>query len=462
MAIKPSLPKGTRDFLPQQMRIRNHILSVLRENFELYGFEPVETPALERIETLTGKYGEEGDRLIFKILPRGRKFADAANKAGDADDPQSTWQEAVEEALRYDLTVPFARLVTQHRNELVFPFKRYQMQPVWRADRPQKGRFREFMQCDADVVGPASPLQDLECLCLYHRVFQELALPVKILLNQRPLLEQMALALGMPLSAVPGFTVELDKLDKTGTEATLKQMANLGLQTEALEKLRNLIELPEDNATRLSFLADLLGSSAAPALAELRFLWQEMESLGMGHNLLIEPSLARGLDYYTGAIFEVRAQGLALGSLGGGGRYGNLTEMFGGRDLPGVGLSFGLDRIQLALEERGESLAHPYPGIQVLIVQFREEERSKLLDLAENLRNMGVRTEVYPQASKLKKQLDYANRREIPYVVFLGEEEQLQGQFALKEMATGQQKSMGKLELLKFFNRNHKPGHGHH
>lgn len=459
MAIKASLVKGTRDLLPLEMRKREYILQILRRHFRRYGFQAIETPALEKLETLTGKYGQEGDRLIFKILPRGRKLEEALAQA----EPEKSLNETLEEALRYDLTVPFARLVSQHRHALDFPFKRYQIQPVWRADRPQKGRFREFYQCDADVVGARSLLQELDFIALYDGVFQELKLPVEIRLNHRQVLAGISENFGLA-AHFGAFTIALDKLDKIGLDGVRAELQKQALPEGALEALAAIQNWQEHGGQNLEALETLVGSSEAgqQGLSELRFLVAQSEALGIGGQLLLDLRLARGLDYYTGAIFEVSAADLSLGSLGGGGRYDELTDVFGVKDLPGVGISFGLERIELALEEKGLLGDIEASVSQILICNFGQNEALHGMKIAQKLRSIGLNVELYPETAKLKKQLDYARKKDIHYALLIGEEEIAEGRYGLKDMREGEQQVLSEIEILEFFHAHQKPLHGLH
>ena len=462
MAIKPALPKGARDFLPAEMRERTYITEVISRIFERYGYQRIETPALERNQTLTGKYGEEGDRLIFKIAPRGQKLSSALQKV--AEGQPEAWQQATEEALRYDLTVPFARFVVQHQQELTFPFKRYQIQPVWRADRPQKGRYREFTQCDADAVGSDSLLLDLELIAIYQEVFDELGLPVAIRLNHRKVLAGLGETLGLNEEELGHFTMALDKLDKIGLAGVQKELQERGLPETAARTLEELTALDGSSAEKIQGLLRLVGSSAIgqQGLQELNFLLEEARALDRHQCLQLDFTLARGLDYYTGTIMEVVPTEQALGSLGGGGRYDDLTSLFGKPGLSGIGISFGLDRIQLALREARLFPAIEAIGTRVLFAHFGQREALYCLNLAQALRQLGVPTEVYPEAVKLKKQLQYAQKKYIPYVVLIGEEELKEGRFTLKNMEQGQQEELSKIELLERFNPNAQTNHGKH
>jgi histidyl-tRNA synthetase len=460
MSYSPSLPKGTRDQLPQAMLNREYILGILKDSFKKYGFQAIETPAMEKLETLTGKYGEEGDRLIFKILPRGEKLKRALAAGLDNE---NALNQNVEEALRYDLTVPFARFVVQNRNDLVFPFKRYQIQPVWRADRPQKGRFREFYQCDADVVGSNSLLLEIDFIALYSEVFENLNLPIEIRLNHRKVLAGIVENFGLS-DHFSSFTVALDKLDKIGLDGVIKEMRAKEMGDGAEKAIASIANLKGSNEELLKELTNLIGDSTVgeEGLNDLKFILTQATDLGVANRLFFDFTLARGLDYYTGAIFEVKAVGIEIGSVGGGGRYDDLTGIFGVKDLPGIGVSFGLDRIELALTEAKLFPKLNSESTEVLFINFGNEEALYCMKLAAQLRTIGVKSEVYPDSSKLKKQMAYANKKEIAYVVLIGSNEMTNGRFTLKDMQTGEQSEMGKIELLEKFNGAHSNSYGKH
>lgn len=445
MAQKPSIPKGTRDFSPSEIAKRNYIFDVVKKHFQTFGFQPIETPSFENLETLMGKYGDEGDRLIFKILNSG----DYINKVDDviysSKKSSSLTPKISEKALRYDLTVPFARYVVMHQNELDFPFKRYQIQPVWRADRPQKGRFREFYQCDADVVGADSLLQEVELVQLYDAVFTELQLEgVSVKLNNRKILAGIAEVIGAKHLLVP-FTVALDKLDKIGEEGVKKEMLEKGISENAIEKVTPLFSLSGSNLEQLEILKQLLESSeeGSEGVRELLYIVSTVERLGLqSAKLAIDVTLARGLNYYTGAIFEVAApENVKMGSIGGGGRYDDLTGIFGLKNVSGVGISFGLDRIYLVLEELGLFPGELNRSLEVLCANFGEEEAVSALELTGNLRKSGVKADVYPHSAKLQKQMKYANKRNVPYVVLIGAQELADGTFVAKDMDNGTQET---------------------
>ena len=441
MAQKPSIPKGTRDFNPSEIAKRNYIFDIIKRNFQTYGFQPIETPSFENSDTLLGKYGEEGDRLIFKILNSG-DFISKVDDATYADKNSATIAPRItEKALRYDLTVPFARYVVMHQNELDFPFKRYQIQPVWRADRPQKGRFREFFQCDADVVGSDSLLQEVELIQLYDAVFSELKLDgTRIKMNNRKILAGIAEVIGAK-DLLIDFTVALDKLDKIGEDGVKKEMLAKGISEEAIEQASPLFLPQGNNDEQLERLDALLKDSeeGKKGLEELRFILNTIATLGLeSANLSIDVTLARGLNYYTGAIFEVAAP--KMGSIGGGGRYDDLTGIFGLKDVSGVGISFGLDRIYLVLEDLNLFPEAIDQSLQVLCVNFGEKEAMAALKLVSQLRKSGVKADIYPSSAKMQKQMKYANNRNVPYVILIGEQELDKNTFVVKNMKEGSQK----------------------
>ncbi|MBL4745757.1 MAG: histidine--tRNA ligase [Flavobacteriaceae bacterium] len=457
MAQKPGIPKGTRDFSPTEIAKRTYIFSTIRATFETFGFQPIETPSFENSSTLMGKYGEEGDRLIFKILNSGDYLKKVDASLLEAKESTKLISKISEKALRYDLTVPFARYVVQHQNDIVFPFKRYQIQPVWRADRPQKGRFREFFQCDADVVGSKGLWQEVEFVQLYDAVFTALKLVgTTIKMNNRKILSGIAEIIGAKDKLID-FTVALDKLDKIGEEGVTKEMLSKGITEDAIEKIQPLFRFTGTNTEKLAQLETMLAASeeGLKGVQELRFIIKSVEELGLQTtNLTIDVTLARGLNYYTGAIYEVAApEGVKMGSIGGGGRYDDLTGIFGLKDISGVGISFGLDRIYLVLEELGllseVTLAKP----TVLFVNFGEEEAMYCMKAIGKLRSIGIKTELFPEAAKQKKQLNYANKRMIPYVVFAGTSEINEGQFKLKNMETGVQETCNLETLISIINQ---------
>jgi histidyl-tRNA synthetase len=448
MAQKPSIPKGTRDFSPAEVAKRHYIITSIKSNFEKFGFQPIETPSFENSETLMGKYGEEGDRLIFKILNSGEYLKDVPVEFLENKQEKGITPKISEKALRYDLTVPFARYVVQHQNDIEFPFKRYQIQPVWRADRPQKGRFREFFQCDADVVGSKSLWQEVELVQLYDAVFSGLGLNgVTIKINNRKILSGIAHAIGAQDKLID-FTVALDKLDKIGEEGVKKEMIAKGILESAIEKVQPLFHFTGTISEKIEKLSVLLALSeeGMKGVEELRFICEHVAKLGLSSAVLdLDVTLARGLNYYTGAIFEVAPpKQVAMGSIGGGGRYDDLTGIFGLKDMSGVGISFGLDRIYLVIEELGLFPETIIPTSKALFVNYGEKEAFYALQAITKLRSLGIKVELYPENVKVGKQFQYADKRGILYAVLVGETELNEGKFALKNLVTGTQ------ELLNF------------
>ncbi len=444
MAQKPSIPKGTRDFSPVEVAKRDYIFDTIKSVFQTFGFQAIETPSFENSQTLMGKYGEEGDRLIFKILNSGDYLKKANSEYLEAKDSQKLTSSISEKALRYDLTVPFARYVVQHQNEIEFPFKRYQIQPVWRADRPQKGRFREFYQCDADVVGSDSLWQEIDFIQLYDTVFSKLNLKgVTLKMNNRKILSGIAEIIGASDKLID-FTVALDKLDKIGEEGVVKEMMTKGISEQAIAKVAPLFSFTGNNQEKLNQLQTMLATSeeGTKGVEELRFIIDTIEAVGLqSASLDLDVTLARGLNYYTGAIFEVAApKTVKIGSIGGGGRYDDLTGVFGLKDVSGVGISFGLDRIYLVLEELNLFTQVDLPRPEVLFINFGNEEALYSTKAIAKLRQLNVKAELYPSNAKMKKQMNYANKRSIPFVVLVGEKEIEQGVFTLKNMHTGEQK----------------------
>ena len=448
MASKPSIPKGTRDFSPVEVSKRNYIMGVMRGHFENYGYQPIETPSFENSETLMGKYGEEGDRLIFKILNSGDYLDKVSNEELQTINYKQLTGKISEKALRYDLTVPFARYVVQHQSEIEFPFKRYQMQPVWRADRPQKGRFREFYQCDADVVGSTSLWQEIELVQLYDAVFAELGLDgVTIKINNRKILTGIAEVIGASDKLID-FTVALDKLDKIGEDGVKKEMLEKGISDDAILKVQPLFHFTGTIQQKIEKLSVLLSDSdeGMKGIQELQFICDNVIILGLQKAILdLDVTLARGLNYYTGAIFEVEApKGVAMGSIGGGGRYDDLTGIFGLKNMSGVGISFGLDRIYLVLEE-----LHLFPetvitSTKVLFLNFGENKEFEAMQTIQKLRMSNIKSEMYPDAVKMDKQFKHAEKREIPFVV----KEIVNGVFTLKNIISGEQSQVDFENLL--------------
>jgi len=441
--MKPSIPKGTRDFPPKVVAQRNYLKNILSSTFETYGFEPIETPSFEKTSTLLGKYGEEGDRLIFKILNSGDKLK-KANLEALAENKLAAFSNSLsEKALRYDLTVPFARYVVQHQNEINFPFKRYQIQPVWRADRPQHGRFQEFFQCDADTVGSTSLWQEVELCGLYDHVFDKLNLHGTCLqINNRKILAGIAEVLGAS-DRIIDFTVALDKLDKTGQEGVVQELLTKGFTSKAIDKVKPLMELKGDINSKLELLSSFLINSEVglKGVEELRFVVDQVSLIGLkSMSLDVDVTLARGLNYYTGCIFEVAAPaGVKMGSIGGGGRYDDLTAGFGLKDTSGVGISFGFDRIYLVLEELDLFPSSAQNGTQILFANFGDEFALKCNQMIKILREHNIRSEFYPEASKMKKQFSYANAKSIPFLVVIGPDELASKSFVFKNMDSGNQ-----------------------
>ena len=448
MAQKPSTPKGTRDFSTLEMARRNYIFDTIRSVFRLFGYRQIETPALENLSTLMGKYGEEGDKLLFKVLNSGDFLAKVDASLLENRDSLHTAPRICDRGLRYDLTVPFARFVVQHRDELQMPFKRFQIQPVWRADRPQKGRYREFYQCDADVVGSDSLINEVELLQIIDEVFARLNIRVAIKLNNRKILAGIAELIGAPDKLID-ITVAIDKIDKIGLEKVNEELAERGLSAEAIEQLRPILEIGGTTAERLEKLASILASSetGTKGVEELRFVVGTTETLGLRAVLDLDVSLARGLNYYTGTIIEVKALDTEIGSISGGGRYDNLTGVFGMDGLSGVGVSFGADRIYDVLNAFGLFPDDTARSTRVLFANFGEAEALASLRIIKELRAAGVAAEIYPDASKMKKQIAYANALGVPFFAMVGETELANGTVALKNMATGEQNTVAINEL---------------
>src|SRR6056300_1411923 len=457
MAQKPTIPKGTRDFSPIEVNKRQYIMSCIKRQFELYGFNPIETPSFENYDTLMGKYGEEGDRLIFKILNSGDYLKKANQEALKEQDSQKLTSSMSQKALRYDLTVPFARYVVQHQNEIDFPFKRYQIQPVWRADRPQKGRFREFFQCDADVVGSNSLLQEVELIQLYDAVFSDLGLNgVTVKLNNRKILSGIAEVIGASEFLID-FTVALDKLDKIGKEKVIEEMLSKGISQSAVQMADPLFSISGTSLEQLASLKEFLKNSTlgTEGVNELEFILQSLENTPLKTaSIQIEVTLARGLNYYTGAIIEVGApEGVQMGSIGGGGRYDDLTSIFGLKNVGGVGISFGLDRIYLVLEELDLFPATIASAPKVFFVNFGDQEAQNCIKLIQQLRAAGISAELYPSSAKMQKQMKYANNRNYPYVVLLGEQELSNKTSVVKNMESGDQQEINQDELVIFLKK---------
>ena len=449
MAQKPSTPKGTRDFSPEIMLKRNYIMQVIKNAFQIFGYLPIETPSIENSSTLMGMYGEEGDRLIFKILNSG-DYLKKVDLNSDLDSKKMIPMIS-DKALRYDLTVPFARYVVQNQNDITFPFKRYQIQPVWRADRPQKGRFREFYQCDADVVGSRSLLYEVEFIQLYDKVFSELKIPTVIKLNNRKVLSGIAEIIGAEDKLID-MTVAIDKLDKIGLDLVKKEMLQKGISAIAITKIEPILNMEGDAVKKLATMRSVLADSEVglEGVNEVQTVINKVLNLGLeSADLDFDLTLARGLNYYTGSIFEVEAKGVQMGSIGGGGRYDDLTGVFGLKDLPGIGISFGLDRIYLVLEELGILPCLEADFTQVLFVNFGDKEADYCLNALTELRKAGINSELYPDSAKMKKQMNYANKKSIPFVVLVGEDEMNSGLLTVKNMKDGSQSNFNLADFIK-------------
>lgn len=451
MAQKPSIPKGTRDFSSAEMARRNYIFDTIRSVFRLYGFNPIETPSMENLSTLMGKYGEEGDKLLFKILNSGDFLAKANREAIEAGDSSKATSSISEKGLRYDLTVPFARYVVQHRGELQMPFKRYQIQPVWRADRPQKGRYREFYQCDADVVGTDSLINEIELLQLIDEVFSRLKINITIKLNNRKVLAGIAQYIGAPDKMID-ITVAIDKIDKIGIENVNAELAERGLSQESINSLRPILEIDGTLDQRLSQLEELLKDSQEGSLGvnELKAVIKGTNALGLKADLDLDVSLARGLNYYTGTIIEVKARDVAIGSITGGGRYDNLTGVFGMPGLSGVGISFGADRIYDVLNALNLYPDNTLHSTRLMFANLGEAESLASMKLAKELRKDGIASEIYPDTAKLKKQLAWADNRSIPHVAIIGDTELAEGTVTVKNMVSGEQSTIKQSDLKNF------------
>ena len=446
---KPSIPKGSRDFSPIEMAKRNYIFDTIREVYALYGFRQIETPAMETLSTLMGKYGEEGDKLLFKVLNSGDYLAKLSDDELMQRNPLHLATKLCEKGLRYDLTVPFARYVVQHRDEIQLPFKRYQIQPVWRADRPQKGRYREFYQCDADVVGSDSLLNEVELMQIVDTVFTRFGVRVAIKINNRKILTGIAETIG-EADKIVDITVAIDKLDKIGIDAVNEELRRDGISDEAIKKLQPIIALTGTNDEKLATIAQVLAQSEVgmKGVEETRFILDTLKTCGLHNQIDLDLTLARGLNYYTGAIFEVKALDYAIGSITGGGRYDNLTGIFGLPGISGVGISFGADRIYDVLGGLDLYPKEAEQGTQLLFINFGATETAYCLPVLRRCREAGIRTEIYPDSVKMKKQMAYANAKQVSFVVLAGEEEIAQGKLTLKNMATGEQTLVSPEELV--------------
>ncbi len=445
MATKPGIPKGTRDFSPVEMAKRNYIFNTIREVFYLYGFQQIETPSMENLSTLMGKYGEEGDKLLFKIQNSGDYFSGLTDEELLSRNAAKLASKFCEKGLRYDLTVPFARYVVMHRDEISFPFKRFQIQPVWRADRPQKGRYREFYQCDADVVGSNSLLNEVELVQMIDAVFSKFGIRVSIKINNRKILTGIAEIIG-EADKIVDITVAIDKLDKIGLENVNAELASKGIPQEAIDKLQPIILLSGSNEEKLETLKSVL--AGLKGVEESEFILKTISTLGIKSEVELDLTLARGLNYYTGAIFEVKALDVQIGSISGGGRYDNLTGVFGMDGMSGVGISFGADRIYDVLNQLDLYPEDASFGTQLLFVNFGEAEAAYVLPVLAKVRAAGIRAEIYPDSAKMKKQMSYANAKAIPFVAIVGENEMNEGKVMLKNMATGEQNLLAPEELI--------------
>ncbi|MHC1780760.1 MAG: histidine--tRNA ligase [Bacteroidales bacterium] len=455
MAQKPSIPKGTRDFGPVEMARRDYIFNTIRENFKLYGYSPIETPAMENLSSLLGKYGEEGDRLLFKILNSGDAFS--AVEPSMLSNSNSLSLKVCEKGLRYDLTVPFARFVVQHQNEIVFPFKRYQIQPVWRADRPQKGRYREFYQCDVDVIGSNSLLNELELVLIADKIFGALGIDVTIKINNRKILSGIAQVVGHP-DKLTDITIAIDKIDKIGLDAVKGELLERGLDGDAISKIEPVLLLKGSTSEKIAAMRGVLASSEVGMLGldEISKVFELISLSGVNQECELDLSLARGLNYYTGAIFEVKAKGVEIGSICGGGRYDDLTGIFGLPGVSGVGISFGADRIYDVLLALDKFPSEAVVGTSVLFANLGEREQSYVIPVVNRLRDCGVAVEIYPDVAKLKKQFDYADKKGIPFLVIVGDDEISRGVFNLKNLKSGEQSVLSESDLVGWFGNSGK------
>lgn len=454
MAQKPSIPKGTRDFSPIEMVKRNYIFDTIKEVFQLYGFNCIETPAMENLSTLMGKYGEEGDKLLFKVLNSGDFLSKVKEEELASKNSIKLTHKISDKGLRYDLTVPFARYVVQHRSEITYPFKRYQIQPVWRADRPQKGRYREFYQCDVDVVGSNSLLNEVELIQIVDDVYSRLKLNVVVKLNNRKILAGIAEVIG-EADKIIDITVAIDKLDKIGLDNVNKELLEKGISQQAVDTLQPIINLEGSNTDKLLILKDILSSSeiGLKGVEELETVFSYLANIDLTTEVELDLTLARGLNYYTGAIFEVKSKDVVFGSITGGGRYDDLTGIFGLKDVSGVGISFGADRIYDVLEELDLFPETSTATTKVLFVNFGEKEEAYCLPVLAKLRAAGINSEIFPSAQKMKKQMTYANNKNISYVVMVGDTEMEENVFGLKNMETGDQEKVSYEKLLEILTK---------
>jgi histidyl-tRNA synthetase len=449
MAQKPSIPKGTRDFSPAEMARRNYIFDTIKDVFKLYGYQPIETPAMENLSTLMGKYGEEGDKLLFKILNSGDFISKVPEEMLNEKNSVKLTAKLSEKGLRYDLTVPFARYVVQHRNDITFPFKRYQMQPVWRADRPQKGRYREFYQCDVDVIGSNSLINEAELVQIIDTVFGRLKINSLVKINNRKILAGIAEAIGES-GRIIDITVAIDKLDKIGLDKVNQEMLDKGIAKVAIEKLQPILQLEGTTSEKLDQINEVIGQTevGAKGIAEMKVLFGYIETFDLKTEVELDLTLARGLNYYTGAIFEVKANDVEMGSICGGGRYDDLTGIFGLPDISGVGVSFGAERIYDVLTQVNAFPADALENTKLLIINFGEKEALYGMNILKSVRNNGINAELYPDSAKMKKQMIYANKKAIPFVALTGENEMLVNKVTLKNMETGEQQLVDIMELI--------------
>lgn len=446
---KPSLPKGTRDFSPEEMAKRNYIFDIIKDVYKLYGFKHIETPAMENLSTLMGKYGEEGDKLLFKILNSGEFLKSMSEEDIKENNSAATANKISDKGLRYDLTVPFARYVVMHRNEITFPFKRFQIQPVWRADRPQKGRYREFFQCDADIVGSDSLLNEVELIQIIDKVFSQLGINVAIKLNNRKILSGIAEVIG-EADKITDITVAIDKLDKIGLEKVNEELAEKNIPASAIEKLQPIILLEGNESYKLEVLKTVLADSeiGLKGVEEIEFILNKVALLELNNKLELDLTLARGLSYYTGAIIEVESLDVEIGSITGGGRYDNLTGIFGLPNVSGVGISFGAERIYDVLNQLDLFPKNLTSGIDVMFVNFGDKEESHILPILDKLRSKGISTEIYPDAAKMKKQMTYANNTKAYFVAIVGGNEMEENKITLKNMHSGDQQTVALEEAI--------------
>lgn len=454
MAQKPSVPKGTRDFSPLEMARRNYIFDTVKRVFSLFGFQQIETPAMENLSTLTGKYGEEGDKLLFKILNSGDFLSGASEENLLARNSQKTTFQISEKGLRYDLTVPFARYVVQYQNELTFPFRRFQIQPVWRADRPQKGRYREFYQCDVDIIGSDSLLNEYELIQIVDQIFSLLGIHVTIKINNRKILAGIAETIG-EADRIIDITIAIDKLDKIGLEKVNQELAEKGVSAEAILKLQPILKLNGNNADKLNLIEQVISASETgrKGIEELRAIFGYLHAGCVSTAVELDLTLARGLNYYTGAIFEVKANDVQIGSITGGGRYDDLTGIFGLPGISGVGVSFGADRIYDVLDQLELFPKDQTDSTRVMFVNFGTREESFCLPLLDELRKAGIPAEIYPSADKMKKQMNYANKKSVKYVILAGESEIEEGSVTVKEMESGEQTRVEATKLKEYFQK---------